>query len=150
MLLAASADDVLEAAADQRRLGGGGGGGSGNLRENEYVSMKYVREKSNPLGERLPLLREVIYFAGAWWRAPAASRSPSTTWPNRTLDSSGDTGRMPGEAIRLRFFNYPTFLSAALPTDQGEESVLLLAVVIDFVVVGGDHFSVSHLQFFGV
>ncbi len=34
------------------------------------------------------------------------------------------------------------FLSAAQPTDQGEESVL-------FLVVGG-HFSVSHVQTLGV
>ncbi len=40
------------------------------------------------------------------------------------------------------------FLSAAQPTNQGEESVVLLVVVI--VVVGGGHFSVSHVQFFGV
>ncbi len=37
-----------------------------------------------------------------------------------------------------------SFLSVAQPTDQGEESVVLV------VVVGGDHFSVSHVQFFGV
>ncbi len=40
------------------------------------------------------------------------------------------------------------FLSAAQPTDQGEESVVLLLLLV--VVVGGDHFSVSHVQFFGV
>ncbi len=38
------------------------------------------------------------------------------------------------------------FLSAAQPTDQGEESVLLLLVV----VVGGDHFQMSNVQFFEV
>ncbi len=36
------------------------------------------------------------------------------------------------------------FLSAAQPTDQGEESVVLL------VPVGGDYFLISHVQFFGV
>ncbi len=36
------------------------------------------------------------------------------------------------------------FLSAAQPTDQGEESVVLV------VVVWGGHFSSSHVQFFGV
>ncbi len=40
------------------------------------------------------------------------------------------------------------FLSAAQPTDQGEESVVLLLGGV--VVGGGDHFSVSHVQFFGV
>ncbi len=43
---------------------------------------------------------------------------------------------------------YFPFLSAAQPTDQGEESVVLLLVVV--VVGGGDHFSVSRVQFFGV
>ncbi len=42
-----------------------------------------------------------------------------------------------------------TFWSAAQPTDQGEERVVLLVVVV-VVVVGGDHFSCSHVQFFGV
>ncbi len=46
----------------------------------------------------------------------------------------------------LPLFRRIFFLSAAQPTDQGEESVVLLLVV----VVGGDHFSVSHVQFFGV
>ena len=41
--------------------------------------------------------------------------------------------------------NRKMFLSAAQPTDQGEESVVLLLLV----VVGGDHFSSSHVQFFG-
>ncbi len=40
----------------------------------------------------------------------------------------------------------PLFLSAAQPTDQGEEGVLVVVVV----VVGGGHFSASHVQFFGV
>ncbi len=40
------------------------------------------------------------------------------------------------------------FLSAAKPTDQGEESVVLLLLVV--VVVGGDHFQMSHVQFFEV
>ncbi len=40
------------------------------------------------------------------------------------------------------------FLSAAQPTDQGEESVVLLLGVV--VGGGGDHFSVAHEQFFGV
>ncbi len=44
---------------------------------------------------------------------------------------------------KKEFFSF--FLSAAHPTDQGEESVLLL-----LVVVGGDHFSSSHVLFFGV
>ena len=35
------------------------------------------------------------------------------------------------------------FLSAAKPTDQGEESIVLLVVV-----VGGGHFQMSHVQFF--
>ncbi len=47
----------------------------------------------------------------------------------------------------LAFPSPPTFLSAAQPTDQGEESVVLVVVV---VVVGADHFSISHVQFFGV
>ncbi len=38
------------------------------------------------------------------------------------------------------------FLSAAQPTDQGEESVVLFVVVVG----GGGHFSSSHVQFFGV
>ncbi len=38
-----------------------------------------------------------------------------------------------------------TFLSAAQPTDQGEESVVLLVIV---VVGGGNHLSISHVQFF--
>ncbi len=37
-----------------------------------------------------------------------------------------------------------SFLSAAQPTDQGEERVVLL------VPVGGDYFLISHVQFFGV
>ena len=44
---------------------------------------------------------------------------------------------------------YTHFLSAAQPTDQGEESVVLVLVLVVVVVVG-DHFSVSHEQFFGV
>ncbi len=35
------------------------------------------------------------------------------------------------------------FLSTAKPTDQEKESFVLLVVV-----VGGDHFSSSHVQFF--
>ncbi len=38
---------------------------------------------------------------------------------------------------------FADFLSAAQPTDQGEESVVLVVVV-------GDHFSVSHVQLFGM
>ncbi len=45
-------------------------------------------------------------------------------------------------AVALQFL----FLSAAQPTDQGDESVVLLVVVI---VVGKDHFSVSYVQFLG-
>ncbi len=44
----------------------------------------------------------------------------------------------------------PLFLSAAQPTDQGEEGVLVVVIIIIIVVVGGGHFSVSHVQFFGV
>ncbi len=40
----------------------------------------------------------------------------------------------------------PGFLSAAQPTDQGEESVVVLLLL----VVGRGHFSVSHVQFFRV
>ncbi len=47
----------------------------------------------------------------------------------------------------LLFVVHFVFLSAAKPTDQGEESVVLLLVVVDG---GGDHFQRSHVQFFEV
>ena len=40
------------------------------------------------------------------------------------------------------------FLSAAQPTDQGTESVLLLLLLL--VVVVGTHFIYTEVQFFGV
>ena len=40
------------------------------------------------------------------------------------------------------------FLSTAQPTDQGEESVVLVVLVVIVAVAGGDHFSSSHVQFF--
>ena len=46
-----------------------------------------------------------------------------------------------GYSLRLSY-DWISFLSAAQPTDQGEESVILLVVVV------GDHFSFSHVQFF--
>ncbi len=44
---------------------------------------------------------------------------------------------------------YSTFLSAAKPTDQGEESVVLLVVVV-VVVVGGPFFSLPCAVFWGM
>ncbi len=41
------------------------------------------------------------------------------------------------------------FFLRRIRSDQGEENVVLV-VVVDIVVAGGDHFSVSHVQFFGV
>ena len=41
------------------------------------------------------------------------------------------------------------FLFEAQPTDQGEDSVVLLLLVFVFVG-GGDRFLISHVQFFGV
>ena len=71
-----------------------------------------------------------------------------------TANRNGDKNR--GHSLTLDLFSAPIniqrkFLSAAQPTDQGEESVLLLLLLLlVVVVVVGDHFSSSHVQFFGV
>ncbi len=50
------------------------------------------------------------------------------------------------ETFSEHFVKNKVFLSAAKPTDQGEESVVLVVVVVG----GGDHFQMSHVQFFEV
>ncbi len=68
---------------------------------------------------------------------------------NRNLDGSffswpGWKGGLIDLGYSLRpSSDWISFLSAAQPTDQDGESVILLVVVV------GDHFSFSHVQFFG-
>ncbi len=71
---------------------------------------------------------------------------------NRNLDGSffswpGWKGGLIDLGYSLRpSSDWISFLSAAQPTDQGEESVILVVVVVVVVV---DHISFSYVQFFG-
>ena len=72
--------------------------------------------------------------------------------PNWTLNKTRvDFAKKPIiiSTVYLPLATHPPFqrrlLSAAQPTYQGEESVVLVVIV-----VGGDYFLISHVQFFGV